>query len=94
MPIFPRLTRITVLAAALSGGSTILTGLAGAQPAEEREAPAGKSRERPRPATSEAPTVELAGDARVFPAAMPDLFRLPAGGPPHSTVTRSYVHVA
>lgn len=64
MPIFPRLTRITVLAAALSGGSTILTGLAGAQPAEEREAPAGKSRERPRPATSEAPTIELAGDAR------------------------------
>ena len=64
MPIFSRLTRITVLAAALSGGSTILTGLAGAQPAEEREAPTGKSRARPRPASSGTPAVELASDSK------------------------------
>lgn len=63
MPIFSRLTRITVLAAALSGGSTILIGLARAQPAEEREAPTGKPCERPRPAPSGASPVELASDS-------------------------------
>lgn len=64
MPILSRLTRIAAFAVALSYGSTILTGLAGAQPAEEREMPAEKPRESPRPAPSGTLAVELASDSK------------------------------
>lgn len=61
MPIAARLTSILALAAILWCGGTILVGLAGAQPAEQREAPPDKSRERPRLPPSGDSRVELAG---------------------------------
>ena len=61
MPIAARLTTILALAAILLCGGTILVGLAGAQPAEQREAPREKSGGRPRPPPAGNSKVELAG---------------------------------
>ncbi|MEK7751820.1 MAG: hypothetical protein AAB654_07885 [Acidobacteriota bacterium] len=70
MPSIARLTTIFALAAIQLCDGTILVGLAGAQPAEQREAPADKpmdkSRERPRPPPSNESKVELASDSKPF----------------------------
>ncbi|MDP1748983.1 MAG: hypothetical protein Q8L22_05970 [Reyranella sp.] len=62
MPIAARLTTIFALAAVLLCGGPILVGLAGAEPAEQCEAPTDKSRERPRPPPSSESKVELASN--------------------------------
>ena len=93
MSIVARLTKAFTLAAVLLCGTTVLLGLAGAEPAEERAAPREKPRERPRPAPpSGTPTVELASDSghsrpqcRIY-FGCPPLARVAAGTIQHSEV--------
>lgn len=66
MPSIARLTTSFAVAAFLLCGGTILAGLAGAQPAEQREKPTEKPRERPRPPPSDEARVELASDFKPF----------------------------
>ena len=93
MPSIARLTTIFALAAIQLCDSTILVGLAGAQPAEQREAPADKpmdkSRERPRPppSPSSKSKVELASDSKSFRQQC----RIYFGCPPMTHVTAGTV---
>ncbi len=97
MPSIARLTTIFALAAIQLCDGTILVGLAGVQPAEQREAPADKpmdkSRERPRPSLSPSPSpsseskVELASDSKSFRQQC----RIYFGCPPMTHVTAGTV---
>ena len=66
MPSIACLTTRFALTAFLLCGGTILVGTAEAQPAEQREASTGETRERPRSPPSDASRVELVSYLRRF----------------------------